>query len=75
MSVVTQSPRVRQAVSAMFTFEGGPVIAEGERIRPCGMDEIAFRYGEAALDAVMENVGQWVNLSAFDAAPEVRHVG
>ena len=72
MSTVTTAPVARQAVSAMFTFEGGPVISEGERIRACGMDEIESRFGEDALAEVMRSAGKWVPLAPFDAVGEVR---
>jgi hypothetical protein len=75
MSTLAERPRTVQAVSARFTFDDGPIIAEGERIRPCGMDEIAHVYGEAALDAIMEQPGAWVDMLAFDAVKGVRHVG
>jgi hypothetical protein len=72
MSTLAVAPRAVQSVSARFTFTDGPVIAEGERIRPCGMDEIAHVYGEAALDAIMEAKGAWVDMLAFDAVKGVR---
>jgi hypothetical protein len=72
LTTLAAQPRTVQAVSARFTFTDGPVIAEGERIRPCGMDEIAHVYGEAALDAIMEAKGAWVDMLAFDAVKGVR---